>query len=98
MCILLQVLPAPEMVLFPDLPAGPPDEVADQDHGFSGEGGIVMPNDIAFQINESYRKTGFDTHDNFCVSVTNLTEGESQWLRGQVLILVAERGRPCPKI
>jgi hypothetical protein len=38
MCILLEMLPGPEMVLFQAVPAGPAHEVADQTLGVPGEG------------------------------------------------------------
>ena len=47
---------------------------------------------ISFVIEESYRKVGFGTHDDFTVTISNLTENESQWLRGQILLLISERG------
>ena len=53
-------------------------------------------NDISFVIEESYRKVGFGTHDDFMVTISNLTESESQWLRGQILILVNERNVKKP--
>jgi hypothetical protein len=50
-----------------------------------------MSGDITFQVEESYRKVGFSTHDDFDVNVQNLTKGESEWLRGQIIQLIQER-------
>jgi len=50
-----------------------------------------MTGDITFTIEEEYRKVGFRDQDDFTAKIYNLTESESQWLRGQILILVNER-------
>lgn len=50
-----------------------------------------MMGDITFQINESYRKVGFTTDNTFDAHVENLTKGEAEWLRGQIIHLVQER-------
>ena len=50
-----------------------------------------MTGDIRYLIEEDYEVVGFRTKDDFSVNVWNLTESESQWLRGQILLLVNER-------
>jgi hypothetical protein len=50
-----------------------------------------MVNHITFQILESYKKVGFDNHDECTVEVNNLTKQEAEWLRGQVMQLINER-------
>jgi len=52
-----------------------------------------MIGDISFVIEESFRKVGFSTHDDFTATISNLTESEAQWLRGQILILINNRGK-----
>ena len=50
-----------------------------------------MSGDIAFTIEEEWREIGFRDQDDFTVKIYNLTESESQWLRGQIMILINER-------
>jgi hypothetical protein len=50
-----------------------------------------MSGDITFTIEEEYRKVGFRDQDDFTAKIYNLTESESQWLRGQIMILINER-------
>lgn len=50
-----------------------------------------MTSDITFQILESYKKVGFDNHNECTVEVNNLTKQEAEWLRGQVMVLIADR-------
>jgi hypothetical protein len=48
-------------------------------------------NDISFMVEESYRKVGFSTHDDFTITVSSLTRNEAEVVREFIIKLAGER-------